>query len=69
MRGLLMSVNLVVGLLLLSACATESDTFDDKRRGQSFVCHKQKQTLSLSNADFLRHLDHGDSAGPCPYEQ
>jgi len=69
MRGLSALVSLLVSLLMLSACATESDTIDDKRRGQSFVCHKQKQTLSLSNADFLRHLDHGDSAGPCAHGQ
>jgi len=56
-------------LILLSACATDSDTADKKRIGQSLVCHKQKKTIAVSNADFIHHLDHGDSAGPCPYGQ
>lgn len=60
---------LFFSMLVLVGCATESDTIDDKRLGQSFVCHKQKQTLSVSNADFLHHLNHGDSAGPCPHGQ
>jgi len=59
----------VFSVFFLTACATDSDTVDDKRIGQSFVCHKQKKTMSVSNSDFLRHLDHGDSAGPCAYGQ
>lgn len=54
---------LLAALLLLSACAT--DTIEDRRVGQQVVCHGGK-TLTVSNADGLVHLDHGDSPGPCP---
>lgn len=54
---------LLAALLLLSACAT--DTIEDRRFGQQVVCHEGK-TLTVSNADSLVHLDHGDSPGPCP---
>jgi len=54
-------------LLLLAACA--ADTVDDRQAGQIIVCHKGKKTLTVSNASSFVHLDHGDSAGPCPKEQ
>ncbi len=59
---------LTIVLTLLSACATSGKT-PDRRMGQVLVCHKQKQTQAVSNADYMRHIDHGDSAGPCPYGQ
>ena len=58
----------VIVLTVLSACASENKN-PERRMGQVLVCHKQKQTVSVSNADYLRHIDHGDSAGPCPYGQ
>ncbi len=60
---------LCFSLLILSACATQSDTVEDRRRGQSLVCHKQKHTEAVSTPNYLRHLEHGDSAGPCPNEE
>ena len=50
--------------LFLSSCASE--TIEDRRYGQQLVCHNGKKTLTVSNADNLPHLNHGDSAGPCP---
>jgi hypothetical protein len=50
--------------LLLCSCATES--IEDRRYGQQLVCHDGEKTLTVSNADNLAHLNHGDSAGPCP---
>jgi len=48
----------------LSSCASE--TIEDRRGGQQLVCHDGKKTLTVSNADNLAHLQHGDSVGPCP---
>ena len=61
-------VLLIIALSLISACASTGNT-PERRMGQVLVCHKQKQTQSVSNADYMRHIDHGDSAGPCPYGQ
>jgi uncharacterized lipoprotein YajG len=55
---------LTASLLLLAACAT--DSIEDRRFGQQMVCHDGKKTLTVSNADGYGHLQHGDSAGPCP---
>ncbi len=59
---------LIIALILLNACATAGKT-PERRLGQVLVCHKQKETISVSNADYLRHIEHDDSAGPCPYGQ
>lgn len=53
-----------IAILLVSACASE--TIEDRRYGQQLVCHDGKKTLTVSNADYMVHLNHGDSAGPCP---
>jgi hypothetical protein len=29
------------------------------------VCHDHEKTLTVSNADNLAHINHGDSVGPC----
>ena len=50
--------------LFVSTCATES--IEDRRYGQQLVCHDGHKTLTVSNADNLSHLQHGDSVGPCP---
>ncbi len=55
---------LLAALFLLSACA--SDTIGDRRAGQQMVCHKNKKTITVSNASSFAHLDHGDTPGPCP---
>ena len=60
-RGL--SGGLLLALTLLAGCAT--DTIEDRRYGQQLVCHDGK-TQAVSNADSFVHLNHGDSAGPCP---
>lgn len=58
------TVLLLLLILLLSSCATES--IEDRRYGQQLVCHDGEKTLTVSNADNLAHLQHGDSPGPCP---
>jgi hypothetical protein len=64
MKSGLRNACLIVAVSMLSACTT--DTIDDRRFGQQVVCHDGKQTLAVSNADSFVHLNHGDSAGPCP---
>lgn len=56
----------LVGLTLLCACAID-DSIEDRRSGQQLVCHKG-HTQAVTSADFMAHLDHGDSVGPCPTE-
>ncbi len=68
MRTTSMIILLITVSSLLLACATERKT-PERRIGQVLVCHKQKETISVTNADYLRHIEHGDSAGPCPYGQ
>ena len=50
---------------LISACAS-SDQVPERRVGQVLVCHNGDKTLNVSNADYHRHLNHGDQGGPCP---
>jgi hypothetical protein len=61
------TIVILIGLALLSACATEDDV-SKRVYGQQLVCHKG-HTQAVSNADSFVHLDHGDSPGPCPKEQ
>lgn len=49
--------------LALAGCA--ADSIDDRRFGQQIVCHDGK-SIAVSNADSFVHLNHGDTAGPCP---
>lgn len=49
---------------MLVSCA--ADSIEDRRFGQQMVCHDGKKTLTVSNADSFVHLNHGDTAGPCP---
>jgi len=51
-------------ILFLSSCA--SDSASDRRSGQVMICHKDKKTITVSNAASFAHMDHGDSPGPCP---
>lgn len=50
----------------LAGCA--ADATEDRRRGQTLVCHDGEKTLSVSNAKSVDHLQHGDAPGPCPDE-
>ena len=50
----------------LSGCAT--DTIEDRRSGQTIVCHDGHKTLTLSNASAIDHMQHGDQPGPCPQD-
>jgi hypothetical protein len=59
-------ITLCLTALLLLACAT--DTIEDRRAGQTMVCHDGVKTLTLSNASALDHMQHGDAPGPCPKE-
>jgi len=52
--------------LFLLGCAT--DTIEDRRSGQTMVCHDGEKTLTLSNASALDHMHHGDAPGPCAGE-
>ena len=56
----------LIGVALLCACAID-DSIENRRAGQQLVCHKG-HTQAVISADFIAHLDHGDSAGPCPKE-
>jgi len=58
---------LIPCVLMLVACA--SDTVSDRQVGQQIICHKDKKTLTVSNAASFAHLDHGDTVGPCPEEK
>ena len=53
----------IVFLLLICGCAIEGEI--NRQPGQVVVCHAGK-TMTVSNADYLRHVEHGDRAGPCP---
>jgi len=61
------TIALLFCLALLSSCATEDDV-SKRVYGQQLVCHKGR-TIAVSTADSFVHMDHGDSAGPCPKEQ
>lgn len=61
-----MKGTLVVMLIAVMLAACAADTVHDRRYGQQIICHDGKKTLTVSNADSLAHLDHGDSPGPCP---
>ncbi|HLF31970.1 MAG TPA: hypothetical protein VI566_13205 [Xanthomonadales bacterium] len=58
---------LCVMFLLLIACS--ADSVSDRRVGQVVICHKDKKTITVSNAASFAHLDHGDTIGPCPVEK
>jgi hypothetical protein len=60
----IMSIFILVLATVLSACA--KDTIENRRFGQEMICHNDKETLTVSNADSFMHLQHGDSPGPCP---
>lgn len=64
---LLRPLLLIMSFLVVAACA--SDSISDRRVGQQMVCHKDKKTLTVSNAASFSHLDHGDTPGPCPNGQ
>jgi len=60
-----MRVVLVLMMMsFLASCA--SDSVSDRRSGQVMICHKDKKTITVSNAASFAHLDHGDTPGPCP---
>jgi len=60
------SICLIV-LISVSACSAPVNV-EDRQRGQVLVCHNGSKTLYVSTADFHRHREHGDKAGPCPEE-
>ena len=71
MRNLLITFS--IAGLLLSSCSSESD-FDQEEINdlQKFdndkkvtVCHKGKETISISVNALQAHLDHGDIVGDC----
>ena len=56
----------LLALLTVTLAACAVDTIDQRRFGQQVVCHNGTKTLTVSTADSLVHLDHGDAPGPCP---
>ncbi len=56
--------SIFAGMLLLGC--TSSSELPERRVGQVLVCHHGEKTLNVSNADYHRHLAHGDQGGPCP---
>ena len=56
----------LVGSLAVVLASCASETIEDRRYGQQLVCHDGEKTLTVSNADNLVHLNHGDTPGPCP---
>ncbi len=64
---MILRYGLLAVVLFLSACATE--TINDRRAGQTLVCHDGNKTLTVSNADNFVHLNHGDTVGPCPGDE
>ena len=57
---------LFMTVVVLAGCAADSS--QDRRRGQTLVCHDGEKTLAVSNAKSIDHLQHGDAPGPCPDE-
>jgi uncharacterized protein YcfL len=60
-----MSARLVLILIVVLLAGCRDDTIEDRKRGQSVVCHDGTKTLAVSNADSFVHMGHGDTAGPC----
>jgi hypothetical protein len=63
------TVRILLLLFFLALAACKTDSIQDRRSGQVMVCHDAKKTLTVSNADSFVHLNHGDTAGPCPDTQ
>ena len=62
-----LSLLLTTGLIAVFVAAScASDSVSDRRSGQVMICHKNKKTLTVSNASSFAHMDHGDTPGPCP---
>jgi hypothetical protein len=60
------SILLCAATLGLCACGVSPHYEPDMRSETTTVmCHKQKQTLVLSEKDVPRHLAHGDTYGAC----
>lgn len=58
--------SLVALVLVLAGCAKER--IGPRQPGQLLVCH-DGETISVSNARYLDHTQHGDSPGPCPHPE
>lgn len=59
----LKKVNLTPFILLaIAGCANMQPT--ERQPGQVYVCH-DGNSITVSNPDYLRHIEHGDTAGPC----
>jgi len=52
----------ILMILVLAGCAGMQSP--ERQPGQVLVCHGDK-TITVSNPDYLRHIEHGDKAGPC----
>jgi uncharacterized protein YceK len=52
----------IIAVFLLAGCGGV-DT-PHKQPGQAVVCHRGT-TASVSSRDYIRHIEHGDIAGPC----
>ncbi len=61
---------LLPGLMLLagttvslSACATSTEVTSEQTA--VVLCHRERRTLTVSDDEVGRHLDHGDTVGAC----
>lgn len=61
-----MDLRVISILLVLSISSCAVDSIENRQHGQQLLCHDGKKTLTVSNADSFSHLQHGDTAGPCP---
>lgn len=49
--------------LSISACAASKDVRPDETA--MILCHDGRRTLTLPEAEAVKHLDHGDNIGAC----
>ena len=58
--------SLIVAFLLsalISACAASKDVSPEETA--MIICHDDRRTLTLPEAEAVKHLDHGDNIGVC----
>ena len=67
--SVIVRLKFVLSSFLFAAGCSTTVNVEDLKRGQVLVCHQGGKTLTVSTADFHRHQEHGDAAGPCPDEQ
>lgn len=68
--------SLLVIFIFFTACTQDNETDElmtkselskDNTNKKITICHKDKETISISVNALQAHLDHGDKIGPCGY--